>query len=343
MGSAADITAHSATSDEDAFMVRYALNDGPESLVFVPADQTFVNIPLLLAVTPLAGRLTVYEITTSDTLRVNDGSCASTDVCPYLTTADGGTGAAIAIKAGGSSVYDPLSAATGGGTYSFTVAANGNVDSFSAATIDLMKSSSESHAHFPQPALYCNTFRLPQPARLAVLATPLFLPSRPRRAMRGTLPLTESPCSTLPSVMPVSLIAGMPKTSITLTITAASVNIAVAITTTSAPQLTAIASAVAPSLVSNTAATNLLGGASIVTVTAIVQGGTVNQAPQVDSSAGAAAANDSDGDDSVPTWGLAVIVIVGVLAICLCVMMYIMCSKEKQGKPIFTTVVKPAA
>jgi len=282
MGSAADITAHSATSDEDAFMVRYALNDGPESLVFVPADQTFVNIPLLLAVTPLAGRLTVYEITTSDTLRVNDGSCASTDVCPYLTTADGGTGAAIAIKAGGSSVYDPLSAATGGGTYSFTVAANGNVDSFSAATIDLMKSS-------------------------------------------------------------ISLIAGVPKTSITLTITAASVNIAVAITTTSAPQLTAIASAVAPSLVSNTAATNLLGGASIVTVTAIVQGGTVNQAPQVDSSAGAAAANDSDGDDSVPTWGLAVIVIVGVLAICLCVMMYIMYSKEKQGKPIFTTVVKPAA
>ena len=66
MASEEDKAAYKAACDADDesagckdFMVAKALNDGPESLVFVPlADvPAGVTTPLLLAVTPLAGRL----------------------------------------------------------------------------------------------------------------------------------------------------------------------------------------------------------------------------------------------------------------------------------------------
>ena len=147
MSSSADISAHSAATDEDAFMQRYALNDGPESLVFIPAAETFVGIPLLLAASPLAGRLTVYTIESAEALRSDDGSCASTAVCPYITVANGGTGAAIAAKAGGTSTYDPMSTQAGGGTYVFTLVVAGMIESFTPSVSNQLKATFAEMAH----------------------------------------------------------------------------------------------------------------------------------------------------------------------------------------------------
>jgi hypothetical protein len=116
MGSAADIAAHSAADSagtEDAFLVEKALNDGPESFAFIPASVSPANgKDMLLAVTPLAGRLTAYEIEESTELRADDGSCATTAGCPYLTVAAGGSGLSISTLKGGLSTYDPNAVAS---------------------------------------------------------------------------------------------------------------------------------------------------------------------------------------------------------------------------------------
>ena len=67
------------------------LNDGPESLVFVSAAQSPLGREMLLAATPLAGRLTAYVLEDGPA-RSDDGSCVNTATCPYLSVADGGTG-----------------------------------------------------------------------------------------------------------------------------------------------------------------------------------------------------------------------------------------------------------
>ena len=67
------------------------LNDGPESLVFVSAASSPLGREMLLAATPLAGRLTAYVLEQGPA-RGNDGSCATTASCPYISVADGGTG-----------------------------------------------------------------------------------------------------------------------------------------------------------------------------------------------------------------------------------------------------------
>ena len=72
----------------------YNLNDGPESLIFVPASDSPIGTEMLLAATPLAARLTAYAVHKGP-LRGDDGSCATTATCPYISVADGGTGEAI--------------------------------------------------------------------------------------------------------------------------------------------------------------------------------------------------------------------------------------------------------
>ena len=72
-------------------MVAKALNDGPESLVFVPAADSPTGMEMLLAATPLAARMSVYVVH-KGVVRPDDGSCATTATCGYIPTADGGTG-----------------------------------------------------------------------------------------------------------------------------------------------------------------------------------------------------------------------------------------------------------
>jgi hypothetical protein len=83
------------TSNYSSFMIQKALNDGPESLVFF-TDGSISPDPILLAVTPLAGRITAYAVKKADAVRADDGSCAETSVCPYIPVIYGGTGAALA-------------------------------------------------------------------------------------------------------------------------------------------------------------------------------------------------------------------------------------------------------
>ena len=71
----------------------YSLNDGPEGLAFISADDSPIGVPLLAAVTPIAGRLTMYVVE-SGAARTDDGSCSTTATCPYIKAALGGEGSA---------------------------------------------------------------------------------------------------------------------------------------------------------------------------------------------------------------------------------------------------------
>ena len=81
----------------DSTLLATGLNDGPESLVFISAAESPTGKELLLAASPMAGRVTVYTITKTDawTMPATDGSCSTTASCPYLPTSVGGTGAAL--------------------------------------------------------------------------------------------------------------------------------------------------------------------------------------------------------------------------------------------------------
>jgi hypothetical protein len=116
LGSSADIADFEAAEASDAgegpFLVKKGLNDGPESCGFITAEDSPVpGVPVLLAVTPLAGRLSVYEIEEGEE-RADDGSCPYTKDCPYLPTTEGGSGLYVSSKkTGGLSTYDPTAAA----------------------------------------------------------------------------------------------------------------------------------------------------------------------------------------------------------------------------------------
>lgn len=77
-------------------MVSYALNDGPESLVFLDAEMSPIGREMLIAVAPLAGRTTAYIIETGE-MRQDDGSCSTIANCQYIPTSLGGTGAALGL------------------------------------------------------------------------------------------------------------------------------------------------------------------------------------------------------------------------------------------------------
>ena len=85
--SAADLSTY---TDE----LTYNLNDGPESLIFIPATDSPIGTEMLLAATPLAARLSAYAVHKGP-VRSDDGSCATTATCPYIAVADGGTGEAV--------------------------------------------------------------------------------------------------------------------------------------------------------------------------------------------------------------------------------------------------------
>uniref|UniRef100_A0A7S3NHG6 Choice-of-anchor I domain-containing protein n=1 Tax=Aureoumbra lagunensis TaxID=44058 RepID=A0A7S3NHG6_9STRA len=95
------------------YMINYALNDGPESLVFIPAADSPIGQDMLLAATPLAGRITAYVIEESESLRGHDGSCANTATCPYIATNLGGTGTARELTLGDVCAFDSDAPCTG--------------------------------------------------------------------------------------------------------------------------------------------------------------------------------------------------------------------------------------
>ena len=74
-------------------------------LLGTPSAASMLNVPFSaslasdsvhtdFAATPMAGRLSVYIVSLGAT-RADDGSCATTETCPYISVADGGTGTAI--------------------------------------------------------------------------------------------------------------------------------------------------------------------------------------------------------------------------------------------------------
>ncbi len=142
--------------DDSADMVAKALNDGPESLIFLSAATSPIGRELLLAATPLAGRVTAYTIERG-TPRGNDGSCATTAGCAYLSTTtcqgSGNCGSGEYRAEDGSSTVDvcdicvgqtcPPRCLSGGGgppvTLTAEVIAEGDVSDYTTARLDAMK------------------------------------------------------------------------------------------------------------------------------------------------------------------------------------------------------------
>ena len=97
------------------------------------------------------------------------------------------------------------------------------------------------------------------------------------------------------------------------------------------------------------AATNLLGGESVVTVVSVVSDGiptnaTTNIAPEANTpGANTPADTPADGGNALPSWGIAIIVVFAVLFALVCMLMIYIINKEKTGQPIFIKTVKPAA
>ena len=93
--------------DYGPFMIQKGLNDGPESLIFVPASDSPIGKDILIAVAPLAGRMTTYLVEAMQMPREDDGSCANSATCPYLSTENGGTGEARNVSLADFCTCDP--------------------------------------------------------------------------------------------------------------------------------------------------------------------------------------------------------------------------------------------
>lgn len=275
MSSAADAADIDAAENEDALYVQKALNDGPESLVFISAADSPIGTELVLAATPLAGRLTAYALTNDATLRGNDGSCPDTATCPYISVADGGSGTirdnmdicnwCSACTTAQKEAFGCINA------YTFTVVAAGTVEDYTEAKMD---------------------------------------------AIKGSIAET----------------AGVSVSQVTLSITAASVNIKATIQAASANELATIQAAVDPLLADAESATTLMGGSSVLTVESITSKPVA--APSPPPALPPITGIDDDGD-SLPGWGIGVIVACAAFAILFCVVFVVMCMRERAGKPIF--------
>ena len=279
MTSTADKADIDAAEDTDALYVQKALNDGPESLVFISAADSPIGTELLLAATPLAGRLTAYALTkeaAEATLRGNDGSCKDTATCPYISVADGGSGTirdnmdicnwCSACTTAQKEAFGCINA------YTFTIVAAGTVEEYDGAKMDAIKSSIASKA-------------------------------------------------------------GVSVSQVTLSITAASVNIKATIKAASSNELATIQAAVDPLLADAESATTLMGGSSVLTVESVSSKPIA--APPPSPAPALPPILTTDNDNSLPPWGIGIVVVCATFAILFCIVFFVMCTKERAGKPIF--------
>lgn len=120
--------------------------------------------------------------------------------------------------------------------------------------------------------------------------------------------------------------AGVSTSEVTISILAASVYIVVNIKTSATISYGSIANKVDPYLTSASEATELLGGASVVTVMSVVSAPVPYPKPSEDKS------------DDLPAWAIIVIVVVCVLFVAVLTFASVMYHREKSGNPIFSTL-----
>jgi hypothetical protein len=140
---------------------------------------------------------------------------------------------------------------------------------------------------------------------------------------------------------------------VSVVLAAASVTVTVSIKAASTAQTAALTLALGSALTDTATAKTLLGGS--FTVTTIVSTGVASPPPAppvsnvTDWGNGTAPAPPPsfpitvvyETNDDMPAWGIAVLVILAVTAVGVCALVMFMRAKEKAGKPMFTTLVKP--
>jgi len=129
---------------------------------------------------------------------------------------------------------------------------------------------------------------------------------------------------------------------VTLSILSGSVRIVVNVRAADATQLADITASATGFLQTPFGATQLLGGSSVLTVESVTDAGaTVPGAPTTNTPDTVVTTTETS--DSIPTWGIIALIVLGLVAVVLCLVVVTMYSKEKAGKPIFTTVNTPRA
>ena len=114
---------------------------------------------------------------------------------------------------------------------------------------------------------------------------------------------------------------------VSISVEAGSVLLSVTIAADSPAASIAIANLIDPFLADATLAAELIG-VPASTVEAVTSAPTVSPIM---------------GTSGVPAWAIALIIVVSVIAVVVCGLVCVMMKREKEGKPIFTMVVKPKA
>ena len=283
--------------------VTYNLNDGPESLVFVSAADSPLGREMLLAATPLAGRLTAYIIERGPP-RGNDGSCPNTASCPYLSTTVGGTG--LYRNPAGKSTINPCSICRG--------AACTRVGLGCAAP--------------PPPSTF-------PPAPPGVAVSIVRTVEISMRA-QGTAATTNT--NAIKATTATRL--GVPASDVTVTVAdvpasagrlralqVSQVDITISVSAATAAAATAVQST-ANALFTSAAATSSIFGITVTTSPTVAARTVLAPTAQTPTT--------SSDPNKLPDYGIGIIIAISILAAIVCCILGYMYRQEKAGRPIFT-------
>ena len=285
--------------------VTFNLNDGPESLVFVSAADSPLGREMLLAATPLAGRLTAYIIEQGPP-RGNDGSCPNTAACPYLSTTVGGTG--LYRNPAGKSTINPCSICRGAACTRVGCAAPPPPSTFPPAppgvAVSIVRTVEISmRAQGTAATTNTNAIKATTATRLGVPASDV------------TVTVADVPAS-----------AGRLRA-----LQVSQVDITIFVSVSTAAAATAVESTANSVFTSAAAASSIFG--ITVTTSPTVAARTV-LAPT------AQTPTTSSDPNKLPDYGIGIIIAVSILAAAVCCIVVYMYRQEKAGRPIFTTISK---
>jgi hypothetical protein len=278
--------------------VTFNLNDGPESLVFLSAADSPLGREMLLAATPLAGRLTAYIIERGP-LRGDDGSCPNTAACPYLSTTVGGTG--LYRNTAGKSTINPCSICRGAACTRVGCAAPPPPSTFPPAppgvSVSIVRTVEISmRAQGTAATTNTNAIKATTATRLSVPASDVTVKVQDVPASAGRLRALQ----------------------------VSQVDITISISVPTAAAATAVEST-ANSVLTSAAAASSIFGITVIT------------SPTVAARTVLAPLSTGD-PNRLPDYGIGIIIAVSILAAIVCCVVFYMYRQEKAGRPIFTTV-----
>jgi hypothetical protein len=259
---------------------------------------------MLLAATPLAGRLTAYIIERGP-LRGDDGSCPNTAACPYLSTTVGGTG--LYRNTAGKSTINPCSICRGAACTRVGCAAPPPPSTFPPAppgvSVSIVRTVDISmRAQGTAATTNTNAIKATTATRLSVPASDVTVTVRDVPASAGRLRALQ----------------------------ASQVDITISVSVPTAAAASALESTANSVLTSAAAASSIFG---ITVTTSPTVAARAVLAPT-------AAAPTGDTSNKLPDYGIGIIIGISILAAIVCCIVVHMYRQEKAGRPIFTTISK---